>query len=436
MEIDSDELLCMFGAHISFPTFILKEKIDSSTADLDTSIDSRTTDEFGSKSNFGENTKSNLNQEQNQIKQLDNSSSITINAGLQSSPKPSTSSSITINAALQSSPNLSTSSSITNNIVVNNKSLPWAKFPQVFLDACRDNEVITSKTLEKVVHILSDYQRLTLKDSSKDRSKQIAKCLIDAHPDVFSLKIGDSLINNGLTMLSLKLYNNVRYENKLEIAKGSVAKKRKLEEEKEEPDEYGFVGYKLKLGKDETIDTQKTKKNWLRTDIKNCKNKTYIRKLFSETFPSQRHDIINRAFASACFVEWPILKTIEYYFEHANMLLGKGVREVFRENTEAYNLVILNYFENYANKRTKNQSKEITEKKEKSFCLTIENCKQKSLNHGTIFPNVIGILKILSLYFDEPLENILKFHEVCIKSLYFFNNQLFNIMRCKNCKIC
>lgn len=145
-------------------------------------------------------------------------------------------------------------------------------------------------------------------------------------------------------------------------APASVANKKiKITRYGKGQDCYGCVAYEPPLPENDTIESQKEKKKQLLKYFEEDCDTMLVTELLEETYPSQRRCINHREEENIKLQDiltnhWPYLSKEKYFINHADVLLGKKVQDVWNSNLQKKSEIIVSYFEGviFQHRKTKN----------------------------------------------------------------------------------
>lgn len=303
--------------------------------------------------------------------------------------------------------------------------LPWSRLPKHFIEVCQRGEVPTSYERRNVVGLIAAYLHDELKDTSRGTARRAAAKLVQAFPNSFQDKIGESVVGDGVNSLHIQIYNRLNYyknQRASPLQRGTVDEQ---EEEIEKPnkkiklDEYGCIAYEPPLGFEETVDMQQRKKAWLLDQFQlNQRELPKVQNWMNETYPSQRISINRRkGLIDEIFTDWPFLREPEYLLSHASTLVGKSVVDIWQQKLSKH-AGIHSYMQHHCLSTLK-------KKPQYNVIMGIlEESKTAANNLRGEWPLVLGIFPLIAAYFKESTNYIFKI--VDVSDWFFIQNQFYD----------
>ncbi|XP_051157842.1 uncharacterized protein LOC127279493 [Leptopilina boulardi] len=225
----------------------------------------------------------------------------------------------------------------------------------------------SSMTVRKLIHQTADYLR-TIKSASYPETLKIAKLIVAKFPKAFekvTWKDGQ-IYSDGVNELRTVIYDRLKYQQKQLSIRGTKRRLADNEDCDESPitrkdkvkimrfakgqDCYGCVAFEPPLTENETIDSQKEKKKMLLKYFEEQCDTMIVTELMEKTYPSQRRCINHReendtSLGEILEKDWPHLTEDKYFIQHADILLGKKVQDIWNLNLETKSKSIVSFFE-------------------------------------------------------------------------------------------
>ncbi|XP_043478402.1 uncharacterized protein LOC122508870 [Leptopilina heterotoma] len=279
----------------------------------------------------------------------------------------------------------------------------------------------SSMTVRKLIHRTADYMTSTLKSTSYVETLRMAKKIVERYPKAFekvTWKNGH-IYSDGIHELRAVIYDRLKYQNKqsstktkkrssVEIedsdAPGSVANKKiKITRYGKGQDCYGCVAFEPPLTENDTIENQKEKKNQLLKYFEEDCDTMLVTDLLEQTYPSQRRCINHREEENIKLQDiltnhWPYLTKEKYFIDHADVLLGKKVQDVWNTNLQKKSESIVSYFEGiiFQHRKTNNIPGYVKKMKEIS-----KSYKEIEKEVESRKPSALAILPLIACQFKE-----------------------------------
>ncbi|KAM7306496.1 uncharacterized protein ISCGN_010199 [Ixodes scapularis] len=279
-------------------------------------------------------------------------------------------------------------------------SIPWDSFPQRLLEACYKNARPTKSDLNQMVRQLSN--RIIQESFSPGRRhlRVIASKIVAKYPLSFQDMLQGTVIGQGVETLLWKLENCVN-NKKRPLAQPLPEESTSDPDAFHQPaktdrrDSYGCVAWKPELPPGETAYTQDEKRERLVTEYRRVsRDDRLVTKLMSETYATQRLLINSSKGVGKVKEDWPFLFEEHHFLNHAELLLGFNVSEVFDDNMKKVGVQLYRY----AYSQLKNEAV-------KKCLKDIEDAK-KTLKNVT--PEYDSTPLLLLAIFGEDIELIFK----------------------------
>ncbi|XP_034238297.1 uncharacterized protein LOC117643481 [Thrips palmi] len=266
--------------------------------------------------------------------------------------------------------------------------------------------------------IVASHILLRVKDYQRSVAVHYAKSVFFYKNKLYK-KVLEQTINNipcgdGLDDFTLKIYNAVTYGKPSECKKRRGKRVRVVESDNEEAEDdpmplpsgnrngydYGCVAYNPPLSESENFETQEEKRKLL---ISLNIGDAEVKDLFSETYPSQRAEIV------ACkpfhklidfFPRWPLFLEGVYLINHAGILLGKDLLDIWSRQLSERAGPMTKYFEALS-LSDKNLSQVAKARRGAKMCALLADVDKACNNSRSQFFVSIGIFPLLAEYFHE-----------------------------------
>ena len=303
-------------------------------------------------------------------------------------------------------------------------SFPWEKLTDNIKEKLDLHVPLPDERKLELRKIICMHLTGTLKDYTRTTTNAVVNLLLNKYPEALVIKDADGdILNNGAKAFCIKLYDQVQYKKP---ASQKISRKRPPSsaenDENEEGnssnsssfhtsirsvrhrdfDEYGTVAYEPPLPDGETKLSQESKLMRLRLlHSKRDKNDDdEIKQLLSETYATQRKDIIDRVGTLNEFLKnWPHLEDAEHFLNHASVLFDRDMKEVWDEKLAAKGAALFSIFEKECEKS--NQVCVARREARRKMKEAVIEANEASENLTTQTPKYLSLFKLLPLYFLE-----------------------------------
>jgi len=325
-------------------------------------------------------------------------------------------------AFFSSSPSTSTQSFSSSQSDSEKFIVPWSLFPKTLLDDCNANKVPRPVQVRQLVRITVDeLMNFTPKPKRSDLNT-IAKQIVEKYPKL-GLEQGNDYDHERLfDQLENRVRNVQRPTSKLSLhkrlpgpdeAEGNSKKVKRYSHGCAEwqPDAY-IDG--------ETETSQVEKKEWLLEQNKRLiAENVEIRTAMQKTYALQRLTINQALPIPDVLNQWPYLFKRDLFLQHANVLLGKNITQVWKEELEKKLQKLVNFF------RSCPKMTEVMQRLETAI-----------VHNNSKVPEEAGILTMLMTYFEEEESSAIQYFEVrIIKYLMVHHFKAENQEMCLNLNI-
>ncbi|KAJ8665139.1 hypothetical protein QAD02_006801 [Eretmocerus hayati] len=288
------------------------------------------------------------------------------------------------------------------------------KICQHTLKKCQNGEELSTNeylTVKKniVAHLFGT------KDTSRGAARTIVTALCSRFPKSLAIRGKAKTYDQGLMSLLTSVENGIQYDKTtLKLPKKprkrrvpSESKTAELQRQKDyfdRVDEFGCVEFLPDLPDDENEDTQQEAREELLTlfDDPKTHSSGRVSELMRKTYPTHRALITapDRNI-STILTKWPFLKIPAQFFQHASILLGKNVVEIWNDLLLKYGEPLLHFLTiKFTQKETEGKFQSIM--KEKDAAIARE---QK------VTPQYSAIFPILLLTFKEDASCLYKLYK-------------------------
>ena len=320
-------------------------------------------------------------------------------------------------------------------------SFPWEKLTDIIKEKLELNVPLPDKRKSELRKIICMQLTGTLNDYTRTTTNAVVDLLLNKYPEALVIKgaAGD-ILNNGSKAFCIKLYDQVKYK-KPAIQKMSRKMPHSSTEngENEEGnssdssnfrtsirsvrnrvfDEYGIVAYEAPLPDGETKLSQEGKLMRLRLlHSKMDKNDDgQIKQLLSETYATQRKDIIDRVGTLNEFLtNWPHLEDAERFLNYASVIFDRDMKQVWDKKLAAKGAALFSIFKKESEKL--NQVCAARREARRKMKEAVIAANEASENLTTQTPKYLSLFELLPLYFLEKDNTMFHIVSVSIFSTY------------------
>ncbi|XP_043472546.1 uncharacterized protein LOC122505143 isoform X2 [Leptopilina heterotoma] len=241
----------------------------------------------------------------------------------------------------------------------------WEKITPLGFKNIQNNSVSqTMQLIRNLADYMMDIKAIEFKDATRVAKETVARFPRSFEHTTWKNDDETEIFSDGVDSLKTRIYERIKYikpnSRKRKTFNYDVAdctsNKRKFfgpERYGKDQDLYGCVAFEPSLSENESNESQKEKKQLLISLFHGDEfDDDRVRKLLSETYPSQRVSINNREKYDLKLEDvlkdcWPHLQVTTYFLTHANTLLGKDVKKVWNSNIELKIPAIYDYFRSY-----------------------------------------------------------------------------------------
>ena len=291
---------------------------------------------------------------------------------------------------------------------INDYKIPWNKFPKSLLHACTGKSRPKPRERREMVRILCDDIRGYTTVPGRKNLARIAQMMVAKYKDSFCDLAGDCVIGSGYESLLKQMEERIANLNR-KSGKDLVKLNICSDDEDSEPksksrktvthDSYGCVNWQPPaLPSSESMETQKSKQDWLIEEFrKKEQDKKKVLLFMEKTYTSQRL-FINKNTQDNPVGEvkdkWPFLFQKDCMLLHFELLMGFKLQEVFNQSLEKKAKVTWEYL----------RQNHIQKKKIKQILWRIEAAMSSKNDQR---PVAIGVFLLLLAYFEEDQELML-----------------------------
>ncbi|XP_047445827.1 uncharacterized protein LOC125010923 [Mugil cephalus] len=241
--------------------------------------------------------------------------------------------------------------------------VPWNMVPAVVREKLHNQERPTARERREVIRIIAAEILATCKTPAKKHLSEVARKMVLEYPKSFTDIIEGEVIGSGYDSLTKQLQCRVDNYKRNK----TLGKKRSIpddistvpENKKQQKDSYGCIQWES--GPVNVEAQMKKKKDMQKMFLKNERNEKQIEQLISDTFISQRNDIMSGKGTRALTEEWPLLFSLVGMKTHFKLLTGVHINEEFEEAMASKLATVLEYFQSLPCEKTSVAAKERAE---------------------------------------------------------------------------
>lgn len=290
-----------------------------------------------------------------------------------------------------------------------NFSINWNEFPKEITDACLTKTRPENKyTSEMIRMIVAQILKIDVTPGRRNL-RVIAKKIVNSFPASFQDTCGDSVIAGGAVTIMKKLedcLDNRSRRSALMVkfaAPEDEMPRKKIR--KTARDSLGCINWQpndLPLGEDKASQ-QKLKLLLIAEFEKDNPNNDFIKSAMAKTYATQRFFINNKKSVEQIRAEWPFLLDEKCNLSHFEILVGKNILILFKENLPNKCQKIFQFMKTQVSK------------KRVSNCITnIIQAKEAMKNSMS---EILGAFLLLLSYFEEEERFFLQIFKVREKLL-------------------
>ncbi|XP_078028604.1 uncharacterized protein LOC144464683 [Epinephelus lanceolatus] len=228
-----------------------------------------------------------------------------------------------------------------------NFQVPWNMLPAILRKKLHNQEWPTARERREVIRIITAEILATCKTPAKKDLSEVARKKVLEYPESFKDVIEGEVVGSGYHSLTKQLQCRVDNYKRNE----ALGKKRIIpddtstvpENKKQWKDSYGCIQWES--GPVNVEAQMKKKKDMQKIFLENERNEKQIEQLISDTFISQRNDIISGKDTQALTEEWPLLFSLVGMKAHFKLLTGVHINEGFEEAMASKLARVLEYFQ-------------------------------------------------------------------------------------------
>ncbi|KAL0965498.1 hypothetical protein UPYG_G00282080 [Umbra pygmaea] len=235
-----------------------------------------------------------------------------------------------------------------------NFEIPWSKMSSSIRKKLLKKERPTGAERREVIRIIGAEILEVCKRPGKKHINEVARKMVIAYPKSFRDEIENEIVGSGydsiVKQLSCRIENYKRKDTpslKRRVGPSSSDSEdnSRKDNSKRQQKDYGCINSEPQLPPGETLDLQKQKKEELvKMSGNKEKNKKKIEKLMTDTYVSQRKDIMMGKDTDKLTEEWPYLFQTVGMRIHFSQLTGVNISDTFQEATASKFRRILEYF--------------------------------------------------------------------------------------------
>ncbi|XP_027141804.1 uncharacterized protein LOC104934043 isoform X2 [Larimichthys crocea] len=227
-----------------------------------------------------------------------------------------------------------------------NFQVPWNRLSSVLRRKLDHQERPTARERREMIRVIAAEILAVCKKPAKRHLSEVARKMVLAYPKSFKDIIDDEVIGSGHDSLTKQLQCRVdNCRRSVPRAKQRSARNGSMavpKSKKHRRDSYGCVQWE---SGPVNVDAQmKKKKDMQKMFLKNERNANKIDKLISDTFISQRNDIVSGRETRLLKKEWPYLFSVVGMKAHFRLLTGVHINEGFEEAMATKFARVLDYF--------------------------------------------------------------------------------------------
>ncbi|KAL7407439.1 hypothetical protein ABVT39_008394 [Epinephelus coioides] len=228
-----------------------------------------------------------------------------------------------------------------------NFQVPWNMLPAIVRKKLHNQEQPTARERREVIRIITAEILATCKAPAKKHLSEVARKMVLEYPEFFKDVIEGEVIGSSYDSLTKQLQCRVDNYKRNE----ALGKKRIIpddtstvpENKKQRKDSYGCIQWES--GPVNVEAQMKKKKDMQKIFLENERNEKQIEQLISDTFISQRNDIMSGKDTRALTEEWPLLFSLVGMKAHFKLLTGVHINEGFEEAMASKLARVLEYFQ-------------------------------------------------------------------------------------------
>ncbi|KAK0151057.1 hypothetical protein N1851_007803 [Merluccius polli] len=228
-----------------------------------------------------------------------------------------------------------------------NFQVPWNMLPAVVKKKLHNQERPTARERREVIRIITAEILATCKTPAKKHLSEVARKMVLEYPKSFKDIIEGEVVGSGHDSLTKQLQCRVDNYKRNE----TLGKKRIIPDDistvpnnkKQRKDSYGCIQWES--GPVNVEAQMMKKKNMQKMFLENERNEKQIEQLISDTFISQRNDIMSGKDTQALTEEWPLLFSLVGMKAHFKLLTGVHINEGFEEAMASKLARVLEYFQ-------------------------------------------------------------------------------------------
>ncbi|KAG8000940.1 hypothetical protein GBF38_018242, partial [Nibea albiflora] len=232
--------------------------------------------------------------------------------------------------------------------------VPWNMLPAVVRKKLHNQERPTARERREVIRIITAEILATCKTPAKKHLSEIARKMVLQYPKSFKDIIEGEVVGSGYDSLTKQLQCRVDNYKRNE----TLGKKRIIQEDvsfvsenkKQRKDSYGCIQWES--GPVNVEAQMKKKKDMQKMFLENERNEKQIEQLISDTFVSQRNNIMSGMDTRAFAEEWPLLFSLVGMKAHFKLLTSVHINMGFEEAMASKLARVLEYFQSLPLEKT------------------------------------------------------------------------------------
>lgn len=288
-----------------------------------------------------------------------------------------------------------------------NYEIPWELMPTELHKLLEKKKRLTPGLRRHLIQVVTDNISKSYTKPGRKALSIVARNMVQKYPESLSDTLCGEVVGEG--HLSIEKQMEVRFDNKNRTSQYNTLKRKmrsnNVEKKVKQSDAYGCVNWMPDFPENETEETLEEKRKRMLQKPPSKVLDVDSKKLLNDTFYSQRKEINSRTPVEELMKRWPLLFTNEGLCQHFLILMEINFYEKFNDSLSRKGYRIFSYL------KTLPQKKNI--KKMESVLETCSNNKET---------DILTLLRLLAIYFDEDVGQILCAVDVSIFSDYLANH--------------
>lgn len=272
--------------------------------------------------------------------------------------------------------------------------------------ACKFQKKPTPRDRRRMVTDIVDHMINVMKDGRRRTAVAIAQIIVNEYPVSFADYINGNILGDGSQSLMKQIYTKINYCNRTRSdndLKQRVGQKRHAQDQIDKKfDEYGCAAYQPLLTEEKEETQKEMKKDLIVLAAKPKRDTHRIKYLLTESYLLQRLGFNERkGLIFDILQEWPLLKEMKYFSEHANKLIDKNMIQTFEDNISKFGSAIHQLMTAHVVKILK--KKVLTATKIRGI---LSECNNAADDLRSDAPLTLALFPLLVNYFEEDSDKL------------------------------